>query len=238
MKQTFPDFLKKKLPNLIGGDSKDNNQDHEAVKSAVEKHNRLNLEEKIKEGNTSASIEAYIARLENIFLNPDVKVRQRNISLLRDGVYDKLIIKKENVPESYFELQKQIARDQGHGDIEISKEQRDRMIQVVIEDQKASLDAWIDYFSSDDAVYPTWFKYFAFKNIIKLSQFDKTLNKFKDRTDSTIAPFPDIYREPLAQLSDKYENYLADPKLKNDLDYKVFIEKNLELYILSLYKSH
>ena len=50
-------------------------------------------------------------RLENVFLNPDERVRERNIEMLRDKIYDAFTIKRENVPESYFELQKRIARD-------------------------------------------------------------------------------------------------------------------------------
>lgn len=155
-------------------------------------------------------IEAYTGRLENIFLNPDSRVRERNIDLLRPKIYDSLIIKKGNFPDSYFELQKRVAREQGHGDIEISSEMREQMMDTAIEDQKHSLDAWIDYLSSEDAIYPAWFKYYAWNQIIKLSQFDKERGEFKKRTDSTVAPFPGIYREPLAQIADLYERVKDD----------------------------
>lgn len=86
------------------------------------------------------------------------------------------------------------------------------MMDTAIEDQRASLDAWVDYLASNDAVYPAWFKYFVWRNITKLSQFDKERGEFKKRTDSTVAPFPDIYREPLAQIADIYEKVKADNK--------------------------
>ena len=60
------------------------------------------------------------------------------------------------------------------------------MIETLIKDQKHSLDQWINYLTSNDAMYPTWFKYFVIRNILKLSQFDKSLGKFKSRTDSTL----------------------------------------------------
>ena len=93
------------------------------------------------------------------------------------------------------------------------EDMRRQMIETVIKDQKRSLDNWIDYLTSEDAVYPTWFKYFVFRNITKLSQFDKSLGKFKDRTDTTVAPYPDVYREPLAQICDIYEKVAEDNKL-------------------------
>jgi len=158
----------------------------------------------------SERIETYTDRLENIFLNPDIKTRERNLEMFRAQIYDQLIIKKENFPDSYFELQKRVAREQGHGDITITKEMREQMMDVAIEDQRRSLNAWIEYLTSNDAVYPAWFKYYAWNQIIKLSQFDKERGEFKKRTDSTVAPYPEIYREPLAQIADFYERVKDD----------------------------
>lgn len=159
---------------------------------------------------TALRIEAYMERLENIFLNPDKKKRERNLDMFRDEIYDALIIKRENFPDSYFELQRRVAREQGHGDITITDEMREQMMDIAIQDQKTSLDAWINYLTSEDAVYPAWFKYYAWNQITKLSQFDKERGEFKKRTDSTVAPFPDIYREPLAQIADLYERVKDD----------------------------
>ena len=39
--------------------------------------------------------------------------------MFRDKIYDAFIIKKENFPESYFELQKRIARERGQAVEEI-----------------------------------------------------------------------------------------------------------------------
>lgn len=177
-------------------------QTSEEVQDAVEKQERL-TEEKIP-NNPSERIEAYTDRLEDVFLNEDKRVRERNLELFRDKIYDTLIIKKENFPESYFELQKRIARERGQHVEEIPQDVREQIIDTAIQDQKVSLDAWIDYLTSDDAVYPAWFKYYAWTQITKLSQFDKERGEFKKRTESTVAPFPDIYREPLAQIADLY----------------------------------
>ncbi len=158
-------------------------------------------------------INVFMDRMEKIFLNPDERVRERNLKFLKPYIYDEFIIKPEEVPESYFELQQQVAREQGIEAEHIGDDMRRQMIETVIKDQKHSLDNWIDYLSSEDAVYPTWFKYFVFRNITKLSQFDKSLGKFKDRTDTTVAPYPDVYREPLAQICDMYERVAEDNKL-------------------------
>ncbi len=183
-------------------------------------------------------IEAYMDRLENIFLNPDEKKRERNLEMFRDKIYDAFIIKKENFPESYFELQKRIARERGQAVEEIPENVREQMMDVAIEDQRASLDAWMEYLTSDDAMYPAWFKYFVWKNITKLSQFDKERGEFKKRTDSTVAPYPDIYREPLAQIADIYLKVKEDNKnLKEPEIREAFSQKFPSLYADLISKS-
>lgn len=183
-------------------------------------------------------IEAYMDRLENVFLNPDEKKRERNLEMFRDKIYDAFIIKKDNFPESYFELQKRIARERGQAVEEIPDNVREQMMDVAIEDQRASLDAWMEYLTSDDAMYPAWFKYFVWKNITKLSQFDKERGEFKKRTDSTVAPYPDIYREPLAQIADIYLKVKEDNKnLKEPEIREAFSQKFPSLYADLISKS-
>jgi len=183
-------------------------------------------------------IEAYMDRLQNIFLNPDEETRKRNLEIFRDKIYDALIIKRENFSESYFELQQRIARERGQQVEEIPENVREQMMDVAIEDQKHSLDAWMDYLTSSDAVYPTWFKYYAWKEVTKLSQFDKERGEFKKRTKTTVAPFPDIYREPLAQIADIYLKVKEDNKnLKDTEIQEMFSKKFPALYAELIQKT-
>lgn len=215
-------------------------QNSEEVKNAVSKQERLNkvhndkipesdqetekLREKIP-NEPSDRIEAYMDRLENIFLNPDDKMRERNLEMFREKIYDELIIKKENFPDSYFELQQRIARERGQPVEHIPNDVREQMMDVAIEDQKHSLDAWMDYLSSDDAIYPAWFKYYAWTQVTKLSQFDKERGEFKKRTSTTVAPYPDIYREPLAQIADIYIKVKEDNRHLRDSEIKELFSK-------------
>lgn len=206
------------------------------VNRAVEREERK-TEERVP-NDPSERIDTYVERLENIFLNPDEKKRERNLEMFRDKIYDALIIKKENFPESYFELQQRIARERGQAVEEIPENVREQMMDVAIEDQKHSLDAWIDYLTSNDAVYPAWFKYYAWNQITKLSQFDKERGEFKKRTSTTVAPYPDIYREPLAQIADIYlkikedNKHLKEPEIK-----EAFSKKFPTLYADLISKS-
>jgi hypothetical protein len=195
----------------------------EVEKAVKKQEGRTN--EKIP-NNPNERIEAYMDRLENVFLNPKKRVRERNLKMLRPKIYDSLVIKKENFPDSYFELQKKIARERGQAMEETPQETKDQIMEVSIEDQKKSLDAWMDYLSEEDVAYPTWFKYFIWRNIIKLSQFDKERGEFKKRTATTVAPYPDIYRDALAKILDVYEKVkqdnqnLKDPEIKESFSKK------------------
>jgi len=193
------------------------------VQKAVKKQERLTGER--VPNNPFERIETYVSRLENVFLHPDLEKRRRNIEMLRPKIYDALIIKKEDFPESYFDLQMRVARERGQTVESIPPQVREQMMDTAIQDQKASLDAWIDYLSSEDAVYPPWFKFYVWQNITKLSQFDKERGEYKKRTKSTVAPFPDIYREPLAQIADVYEKVKADNKSLAEPEIKAAFSK-------------
>jgi hypothetical protein len=113
------------------------------------------------------------------------------------------VIKPEDIPDSYYDTQRRIAREQGHGDIEITDEQKKQLGEVVVNDQQASMDMWVDYFTSPDSdSYPVWAKYWAFTGMVKLSAYDKETHSFNRRTKGTTTPFPDLNREALAYVVD------------------------------------
>ncbi len=115
---------------------------------------------------------------------------------------DAHIIKTENVPEGYFELQCRIAREQGHGDIQITSEMRHQMVEAVQSDQRAGLGKWVEYLGGDDGGYPDWFKIYAWTSVAKLGAYDKEKNEFQKRSRGTTAAYPELNREALAYVYD------------------------------------
>jgi hypothetical protein len=113
--------------------------------------------------------------------------------------------------------------------------------ETIQQDQERSLDSWVDYLASDDATYPMWFKYYVFRNITKLSIFDKEHSEFPKRSKSTTAPFPDINREALAYMQDSLAKHYGfknldpnNPETEIDPQTKVLLDK--EANFASLYK--
>ena len=160
-------------------------------------------------------IRKYISRLEHV--HELSKKSKHSLELLKKFYYDKYLIKE--LPESYIDLQKKIAREEGHGDIFVSDEMKEKMLNQVRKDQKSTLDLWIDYFMSVDAMYPTWFKVYAFKGMLGLSTFNKEKQEFGKRTDKTTSSFIDLNMEALSKVYDILkseigENNLTDKELE------------------------
>ena len=68
-----------------------------------------------------------------------------NIDSFKNLLYQKYIIKEENIPNYYYELQKNIALDRAYGLLELNKNTKHILANLVITEQKKSLDKWIDY---------------------------------------------------------------------------------------------
>lgn len=119
-----------------------------------------------------------------------------------DRQIDAHVIKAEDVPEGYFELQRRIAREQGHGDIQITSEMRHQMVEAVQADQRAGLGKWVEYLGGDDGGYPDWFKSYTWSSVTKLGTYDKDKSEFLKRSRGTTAPYPELNREALAYVYD------------------------------------
>ena len=129
----------------------------------------------------------------------------------RDRQISRHVIKPDEIPEGYFENQRKIAREQGHGDVEITPEARRQLTETVITDQRKSLENWVDYVNHPDANYPAWFRYYTIRSVLTLGPYDKEKNRFSKRSSGTTAPYVDLNREALAYVYDKL-NQTAEGK--------------------------
>ena len=154
-------------------------------------------------------IKKYMERLEKS--HNKAKDNKHKMNILKQLYYNKYVIKA--LPESYINLQKKIAHEQGYGNINITKEMKQEMLFQIQTEQKNSLNRWIEYFCSDDAMYPMWFKNYAFEGMLKLGVFDKEKKEFQKRTKNTSAPYIDLNREVLAQVYDVLLHQIGENEL-------------------------
>ena len=143
--------------------------------------------------------------------------RNNDIAMLKKLYHDRYVITRDNIPESYFELQKQIALNEGHGHLEYTEEIRNQEIDNIIKEQEESIDNWIEYFASPDTdIYPTWYKYYAFQGMLKLGTYDKKQGNFNRRTSSTVKPFIELDREALAFVYDELIKSMLEEQIEDE----------------------
>jgi hypothetical protein len=181
------------------------------VESAAER-TEIRTGEKVPQDPTER-IQNYLDRFNDILDRKDPEKRERGVEAIKKVLYNKFVIKPEEIPEGYFENQRRLAREQGHGDIEIAQEQRNQLSEVVVADQKSSLDTWVDYLSSQDATYPDWLKYYAVRSVVGMGEYDKAKKVFTKRSTGTTKPFPDLNREALAYVLDAIEKKYKGEKV-------------------------
>ena len=157
----------------------------EEVKKAIE---RRGINPKSRE----EAIRYYMERMEQAHST------SRKIDILKRFYYRKYVI--DHLPESYVELQWRIAREQGYGNVRITDDMKEEMLEDIQSEQRKSLDMWIEYLNDENAMYPMWFKYYAFQGMLKLGQFDKEKREFSRRTKDTASPFIEVNPEILGQM--------------------------------------
>ncbi|MDO8584298.1 MAG: hypothetical protein Q7R83_03920 [bacterium] len=202
-----PSFLKQKF----------NLQAAPEVEAAARRTRRVKKGGQVKE-TAEARIQNYLDRMKELVDRKNPVDRERGIETFKRFLYQ-AVIKREDIPASYFETQKRLAREQGHGDIELTDEIREADANIIVRDQQSSIDMWADYLTGPDAKYPDWLKYFALRSVLGLAEYDKEKNTFSKRSKNTIKLFPDLNYEALAYVMDAIQKKFT--KEAHDIPYDI-----------------
>ena len=161
----------------------------------------------------------YFERLEELHKKVANSESKTGEKLLKSFYYDLYVIKPEDIPESYFQKQISIARERGYGNIELTPVNRKQMIDQIIEDQKESLDKWIEYFLYDEESksYEMWEKYWVFQGLQSLGKYDKEKGKFSKRDKNTVYPFPPVEKEYVFTTLKLMEDYIKGKDTEDEI---------------------
>lgn len=210
-------FLKKKYNNL---------HTSEEVLSAQKRTEKRTGEE--LSSKPEVMIENYLNRFEEILKREDPKEKEQGIRALKKILHNSLIIKEENIPFDYFlEQEQSIAERQGHGRPEATPDWRDAKKQEIQEGQRRSLDTWIDYLASPDALYPMWAKYWAFRSMTQMGGYNKKEGRYSKRTEKSSQPFPTLNIACLAKTIDVVQRQVEITGLPKDSPERTKKEKEL-----------
>lgn len=123
----------------------------------------------LHESNKYRDIRAYLQRLE--YAN-SIASNNHKKDILFSFYYNKYVIREENIDRENAES--------------------------IINSQKKSLKAWLEYLNGDNPKYPMWAKYWAFQGMVRMGAYNSKTHKFNKRTDKTVAPFPPFNSEVIA----------------------------------------
>ncbi len=142
----------------------------------------------------------YVDRIKDIVGRYGEKAEQRLWGF--SSASDELVVKPENVPDSFWESQAQIRRDNGMNEY-ISDYEKKLLVEDARKRQRESIKSWSDYLSQKDCPYPMWFKLFAWDGVTKMSAvYDKDSQRFAKHDKTTMAPYPHLNPAVLAQIYD------------------------------------
>ena len=122
--------------------------------------------------------------------------------MTRNFYEKKWLLQVDQVPESYFNMQARVARELGHGDLDLRESARREMAELVVQDLKTSFFEWLNYLISQED-YSTWLKYWVFTGFTQLGKFDPESGTFEKRSRDTVSPYPELNREALALTIDE-----------------------------------
>ncbi|OHA52219.1 MAG: hypothetical protein A3A97_04925 [Candidatus Terrybacteria bacterium RIFCSPLOWO2_01_FULL_40_23] len=161
-----------------------------------------------------ARIQNYLDRLERLALDPAKEQRRtmfaneprpRAIGLLREMVMNKYVRpNKEKMAEGAARVEERAARELGIG-AHYGEQELEQRGEIAVKDLEKSLDNWISYLSDANEPYPTWFRYYAFRNVLDLGDYDKDKGEFTKRSQGSTRLFPEIDRGALAYVQEIIE---------------------------------
>ncbi|MBQ9071614.1 MAG: hypothetical protein IJY25_00445 [Bacilli bacterium] len=161
------------------------------------------------------NIKLYMDKLYNI--HNKVFELQRHIDYLKECYYNKYVIKRENIKESYYKHKLQVALEKGYGYITLTPKLKRQYQDEIIENQKNSLSIWIDFmFSEEMSTYPFWVKYWAFQGMLKLGAYNQEKENFNKRTKHTTDSFIDLNKYALLKSCDLIIKVLNKEKINNE----------------------
>ncbi|MDO8574599.1 MAG: hypothetical protein Q7R86_03140 [bacterium] len=197
-----PEFLKQKY-------DLHNAEEVEAAASRTEKRTGEKLSQDPEE-----RIQNYLDRLERLVIDPGkeqerkmfgAEPRPRALTLLREMVMEKYVRpNKQKMAEGAARVEERAAREMGV-EAHYGPEELEQRGEVAVEDLEKSLDNWITYLSDANEPYPVWFRYYAFRNVLDMGDYDKDKKEFTKRSAGSTRLFPDIDRGALAYVEQMVE---------------------------------
>ncbi len=177
---------------------------------------KLHGERLIKDADYARKLGSFTRRLTEVGSRGTHSNPERGIELIAESAIEKLVTKPEEIPESFWNLQKQAVRNQGVSTENITDEVVESTIENIQENQRTSLETWVNYFKQTKDQYPDWFKLYAWDGVSKLGSFNKDKKQYNKRSTGTVTPYPRINPGALAKVYDAFTKRFSKEPLTDE----------------------
>lgn len=127
----------------------------------------------------------------------------------RNRVIRAFCIKPENFPERFFEARRERDLKLGLGQVQLSGNRQQQLIDAIVTDQQKRLKQWVKFLNSPEANFPIWFRFYVLSNIVKIREYDTKNESFPRRTPkSSTANFPELNKQVISDMF----RYITDPE--------------------------
>lgn len=130
--------------------------------------------------------------------------------------YRNFIIKPSDIPDSYYNVWLKNARAVDSQNDSFAKQ---LFLKKTVDEQKQSLDPWIDYFVHGNGRYfPIYEQFWAFQGLQKLGKYDVSTGKFSKRNRKTVYPYPTLDEAALEMTIILMEKYIKNHVIIDGLE--------------------
>lgn len=110
----------------------------------------------------------------------------------------------QRLANALYESEKRVAIEQGRGgdiakldEVEVLARYREAILEKE-QIQRQTLSSWLEYLKeAPEEEYPMWFKYYVIRSLKDMGRFSRDETTYTNRTEDTIAPFPELNQEAL-----------------------------------------
>ena len=129
------------------------------------------------------------------------------LETLRSEWLERALIKE--LPESYIEHQRAIARQNGRGGDFEKDFNKEHELKILQEQQRESFLRWFDHIMGPDVaeMSPPWLRYILLEELLEIGIYNPIKDSFSQRTHETVGAYPQLNEEAFSEVYTSLKSY-------------------------------
>lgn len=161
------------------------------------------------------NIRSYLDKMD--LIHRKALLNSKYIDMIKKLYYDKYIIKSNDIPRQYYYNYIERFKESGHGNIVLTNELKKQIQDDIINNQKESLDPWLNFLLSEkSSEYTIWSKFWAFQGMLKLGKYNPETKTFNKRRKNSILRFADLNEDALKLSLEYIERFIKKKSLDDE----------------------